>query len=52
MKKISTNVKRAIDNAIDLPILSHKLFEKYMNYLQGQVKSTIKDFPAFVPISK
>jgi len=33
MKQMSSNVKREIDNAIDLPGLSHKLFSKYMNYI-------------------
>jgi|FrelakmetLWP11LW_1041352.scaffolds.fasta_scaffold603040_2 hypothetical protein len=52
MKKISVKMKIAIDNAIELPGLSHKLFEKYMNYLQGQVKSTIKESPPLVALSQ
>lgn len=35
MKQISSNVKKEIDNAIDLSGLSHKLFSKYMNYIQS-----------------
>ena len=48
IKSIGANVKRAVDNAIDLPGLSHKLFSKYMNYIQSQVNITIKERPALV----
>jgi len=48
IKSVGANVKRAVDNAIDLPGLSHKLFSKYMNYIQSQVNITIKERPALV----
>ena len=51
MKQMSDNVKREMDNAIDLPGLSHKLFTKYMNYIQSQVNITIKERPAYIPLS-
>ena len=51
MKQISGNVSREIENAIDLPGLSHKLFTKYMNYIQSQVNITIKEKPPYTRIS-
>lgn len=41
MKMIGSNVRRSIDGAVDLKGLSHKLFSKYMNYIQSQVNMTI-----------
>ena len=33
IKQVGSNVQRSIDSAVDLKILSHKLFSKYMNYI-------------------
>jgi len=41
MKQMGNNVRRAIDNAVELKGLSHKLFSKYMNYIQSQVNMAI-----------
>ena len=41
IKQVGSNVKRSIDSAVDLKILSHKLFSKYMNYIQSQVNMMI-----------
>ena len=51
MKQVGNNVKRAIDNAVELKGLSHKLFSKYMNYIQSQVNMTIQERQSLVPIS-
>lgn len=35
MKRIETKVKSALNNTIDLQRLSHNLFNKFQNFLQG-----------------
>ena len=51
MKQMGNNVRRAIDNAVELKGLSHKLFSKYMNYIQSQVNMAIQERQSLVPIS-
>ena len=51
MKKVGMNVRKSIDSAVDLQGLSHKLFSKYMNYIQSQVNITIKERQSLVPLS-
>ena len=52
MKKVGSNVRKTIDSAVDLQGLSHKIFSKYMNYIQSQVNITIKERQSFVPLSQ
>lgn len=51
MKQSCSNARRSIDSAVDLKGLSHKLFSKYMNYIQSQVNITIKERQCLVPLS-
>ena len=41
MKQVGSNVRKSVNSAVDLNGLSHKLFSKYMNYIQSQVNMTI-----------
>ena len=52
MKQMGSNVKRSIDSAVDLKGLSHKLFSKYMNYIQSQVNMTLSERQSLIPISQ
>ena len=43
MKRMEMRVKSALDNTIDLKKLSHNLYNKYLNFLQGQITLLVKD---------
>ena len=51
MKLIDEKVRVALKNAIDLDGLSHKIFQKYFNFIQNQINITVEEREAFIPLS-
>lgn len=51
MKHREEGVKKAFKNAIDVNRLSHKLLQKYMNFIQSQVNHLVTETQPLVPAS-